>query len=131
MIADRASVCGVVAAGATVAPSFLAFGCRGEQVDFYYKDFWQELLTEGILADKGLLTAFSRDQRQKVYVQDKLQEHSKMIWEAVQQVRSSCFRGWELVCRLRIHVIIHMHDAHMPSELLKCCWSFESLMQSC
>ena len=84
----KEDVCHAFAAGDAVAPSFLLFGCRGEQTDFYYKDLWQELLAEGILAEKGLLTAFSRDQKHKVYVQDKLREHSKMIWQALSQVIS-------------------------------------------
>ena len=77
----------MLAAGEAVAPSYLLFGCRGEQADFYYKQLWQELLTEGILAEKGLLTAFSRDQQHKVYVQDKLRDHHKIVWQALLQVK--------------------------------------------
>lgn len=80
--------CHAFAAGEAVAPSYLLFGCRGEHVDFYYKELWQELLREGILAEQGLLTAFSRDQKQKVYVQDKLRDHSKLIWQALLEVTS-------------------------------------------
>lgn len=78
--------CHAGAAGEAVAPSYLLFGCRGEHADFYYKELWQELLTEGILAEEGLLTAFSRDQKHKVYVQDKLRDHSNTIWQSLLQV---------------------------------------------
>ncbi|KAL0040841.1 hypothetical protein WJX79_006949 [Trebouxia sp. C0005] len=74
------------AGGTSVAPSYLLFGCRGEKADFYYSQLWQQLLAEGILAPTaGLLTAFSRDQKQKVYVQDKLRQHSKLMWDLLQQ----------------------------------------------
>ncbi|KAL0028461.1 hypothetical protein WJX77_008059 [Trebouxia sp. C0004] len=74
------------AGGASVAPSYLLFGCRGEKTDFYYNQLWQQLLAEDVLAPKdGLLTAFSRDQKQKVYVQDKLRQHSKLMWDLLQQ----------------------------------------------
>lgn len=82
----KRTACHAFAGGEAVAPSYLLFGCRGEHMDFYYKELWQELLTEGILAKGGLLTAFSRDQNHKVYVQDKLRDHSKLIWQALLQV---------------------------------------------
>jgi len=86
--ASLQSIC-LIAGGATVGPSYLLFGCRGEQTDFYYSQLWQQLLAEGILAPKdGLLTAFSRDQKQKVYVQDKLRQHSQLMWDLLQQVAS-------------------------------------------
>ncbi len=78
---------GLCAGGAAVAPSYLVFGCRGENADFYHSQLWQQLCADGILADEGgLLTAFSRDQKQKVYVQDRLREHGKLIWNLLQRV---------------------------------------------
>ena len=75
------------AAGAPVAPSHLVFGCRNQQADFYYSQLWQQLLAEGILSPQdGLLTAFSRDQKHKVYVQDRLREHGHLLWQLIQQV---------------------------------------------
>ena len=49
----------------------LVFGCRKSSADFYYKEEWAQLSEEGQLR---LLTAFSRDQYQKVYVQKVLRE---------------------------------------------------------
>ena len=92
----------MIAGGATVGPSYLLFGCRGEKNDFHYSQLWQQLLAEGILASKdGLLTAFSRDQKQKVYVQDKLRQHGKLMWDVLQQVATMvcvCVRAHVCVC---------------------------------
>ncbi|KAL0040842.1 hypothetical protein WJX79_006949 [Trebouxia sp. C0005] len=83
---EERQMAAAVAGGTSVAPSYLLFGCRGEKADFYYSQLWQQLLAEGILAPTaGLLTAFSRDQKQKVYVQDKLRQHSKLMWDLLQQ----------------------------------------------
>jgi sulfite reductase alpha subunit-like flavoprotein len=51
--------------------NILVFGCRKEHSDFYYQDEWQRMGDE-----KGMriLTAFSRDQFQKIYVQKVLRE---------------------------------------------------------
>ncbi len=46
--------------------NILVFGCRKSNADFYYQDEWEELRDRKHLR---LLTAFSRDQFQKVYVQ--------------------------------------------------------------
>jgi sulfite reductase alpha subunit-like flavoprotein len=47
----------------------LVFGCCKEKADFYYRAEWEALGSMGRL---GLLTAFSRDQRHKIYVQQVL-----------------------------------------------------------
>jgi sulfite reductase alpha subunit-like flavoprotein len=49
--------------------NILVFGCRSKSSDFYYEEEWRSLQLTGRLT---LLTAFSRDQRHKVYVQDAL-----------------------------------------------------------
>jgi len=58
--------------------NWLFFGEQHAATDFYYRD---ELLQ---LRDGGVLTrldvAFSRDQRQKVYVQDRMIEHGLELW---------------------------------------------------
>jgi sulfite reductase alpha subunit-like flavoprotein len=48
----------------------LLFGCRKKDADFYYSDEWMMLERSGMLQ---LLTAFSQDQRNKVYVQHVLE----------------------------------------------------------
>ena len=47
-------------------------------MDFLYKDQLLGMHTDGVL--KRLDTAFSRDQHQKIYVQDKMQEQAKELY---------------------------------------------------
>ncbi|MBW9092906.1 molybdopterin-dependent oxidoreductase [Microbacterium jejuense] len=58
--------------------NWLFFGEQHAATDFYYRD---ELVA---MHDDGFLThldvAFSRDQRQKVYVQDRMLEHGARLW---------------------------------------------------
>jgi len=58
--------------------SILFFGCRSRDVDFLYADELQEHLTDGSLGK--LVTAFSREQDQKVYVQHRLLEMKDEVW---------------------------------------------------
>lgn len=53
---------------AAPAPCFLFFGCRGQAVDYYYREQWQQMQAAGVLdpGPMGLVTAFSRDQASKV-----------------------------------------------------------------
>ncbi|KAL5581959.1 hypothetical protein UlMin_014401 [Ulmus minor] len=68
----------------TTAPVIFFFGCRNEENDFLYKDFWlSHSQNGGVLSETkggGFYVAFSRDQQQKVYVQHKIQEHSHRVW---------------------------------------------------
>ncbi|MFJ8153592.1 hypothetical protein [Streptomyces sp. NPDC094468] len=45
---------------------------------FYYERELTELLAEGALS--RLDTAFSRDQRATIYVQDRMREHGSLLW---------------------------------------------------
>ncbi|MGW0609421.1 molybdopterin-dependent oxidoreductase [Streptomyces sp. NPDC002788] len=60
------------------APNWLFFGEQHRTTDFYYEDELTALLDEGTLT--RLDTAFSRDQRNKVYVQDRMREHGPELW---------------------------------------------------
>ncbi|MFJ8135691.1 molybdopterin-dependent oxidoreductase [Streptomyces sp. NPDC096013] len=60
------------------APNWLFFGEQHRATDFLYEEELTGLLAEGALA--RLETAFSRDQRAKVYVQDRLREHGAEVW---------------------------------------------------
>lgn len=64
------------------APNWLFFGEQHRATDFYYEEELTELLGEGSLA--RLDTAFSRDQRAKVYVQDRMREHGPELWHWLQ-----------------------------------------------
>lgn len=61
--------------------NWLFFGCRHESRDFLYADELSDYVRMGGLK---LITAFSRDQAdRKVYVQDRLTEHGREIWEEI------------------------------------------------
>ncbi|WLW51644.1 bifunctional nitrate reductase/sulfite reductase flavoprotein subunit alpha [Streptomyces sp. YU58] len=64
------------------APNWLFFGEQHRATDFYYEDELSALLDEGTL--DRLDTAFSRDQRNKVYVQDRMREHGPELWRRLQ-----------------------------------------------
>ncbi|MET9830332.1 bifunctional nitrate reductase/sulfite reductase flavoprotein subunit alpha [Streptomyces sp. NPDC006385] len=64
------------------APNWLFFGEQHRASDFYYEEELTGLLDEGTLA--RLDTAFSRDQRNKVYVQDRMREHGPELWRWLQ-----------------------------------------------
>uniref|UniRef100_A0A0D9V5B4 NADPH-dependent FMN and FAD-containing oxidoreductase n=1 Tax=Leersia perrieri TaxID=77586 RepID=A0A0D9V5B4_9ORYZ len=67
------------------APILFFFGCRNQDKDFLYKDFWYaHSHDQGVLSSKkggGFFVAFSRDQPQKVYVQHKIEEQSARVWK--------------------------------------------------
>ncbi|MFI5683411.1 molybdopterin-dependent oxidoreductase [Streptomyces sp. NPDC051636] len=64
------------------APNWLFFGEQHRASDFYYEDELTAFLAEGGLT--RLDTAFSRDQRAKVYVQDRMREHGPLLWSWLQ-----------------------------------------------
>ncbi|KAF8399141.1 hypothetical protein HHK36_015006 [Tetracentron sinense] len=75
---------GVQSASGYTAPVLFFFGCRNEDNDFLYRDFWlSHAKSGGVLSEEkggGFYVAFSRDQLQKVYVQHKMQEQSQEVW---------------------------------------------------
>ncbi|MFI8511838.1 molybdopterin-dependent oxidoreductase [Streptomyces sp. NPDC085460] len=62
--------------------NWLFFGEQREATDFYYREELAGLLASGRL--DRLDTAFSRDQRAKVYVQDRMREHGAALWSWLQ-----------------------------------------------
>ncbi|MFH8469986.1 molybdopterin-dependent oxidoreductase [Streptomyces sp. NPDC017991] len=64
------------------APNWLFFGEQHRATDFYYEEELDGFLADGTLS--RLDTAFSRDQRAKVYVQDRLREHGPELWSWLQ-----------------------------------------------
>lgn len=65
--------------GKPIGTSVLFFGCRHSQQDFLYDDEWSELF-ETLGGESRLITAFSRETSEKVYVQHKLMEHGQEMW---------------------------------------------------
>ncbi|MER5324164.1 bifunctional nitrate reductase/sulfite reductase flavoprotein subunit alpha [Streptosporangium roseum] len=62
--------------------NWLFFGEQHRATDFYYRDELAGFQREGTLSRLDL--AFSRDQRAKVYVQDRMREHGARLWSWLQ-----------------------------------------------
>ncbi|GGK81444.1 bifunctional reductase [Sphaerisporangium melleum] len=62
--------------------NWLFFGEQRRATDFYYRDELAALHDDGLLT--RLDVAFSRDQRAKVYVQDRMREHGVQLWSWLQ-----------------------------------------------
>ncbi len=63
--------------------SWLFFGDQHYVTDFLYQTEWQKWLKEGVLTKMDV--AFSRDTDEKVYVQHRMLEHSKELFEWIQE----------------------------------------------
>ena len=59
--------------------NWLIFGNPHFTTDFLYQTEWQNYLKKGVLTRLDL--AFSRDQAEKIYVQHRLLQKSKQVWE--------------------------------------------------
>lgn len=68
--------------GAT-GKNWLFFGNPHFVDDFLYQVEWQRYVKDGLLTQISL--AWSRDQQQKVYVQDKLREQGEAVWQWLQE----------------------------------------------
>lgn len=62
--------------------NWLFFGECHRAHQFLYGDYWESLVASGALL---LSTAFSRDQEHKVYVQHRMQEHGKELFDLLEQ----------------------------------------------
>lgn len=63
--------------------SWLFFGDQHFVTDFLYQTEWQRWVKDGVLTKMDV--AFSRDTEEKVYVQHRMQEHSKELFEWLQE----------------------------------------------
>jgi sulfite reductase (NADPH) flavoprotein alpha-component len=58
--------------------NWLFFGDQYSATDFYYREELEEMQKEGLLTHLDL--AFSRDQAEKIYVQDRMRENGEELW---------------------------------------------------
>ena len=58
------------------------FGCRHRDVDFLYREELQNMEREGKLT---LRVAFSREQREKIYVQHLILQDASFLWGLIQE----------------------------------------------
>ncbi|MFT0802821.1 assimilatory sulfite reductase (NADPH) flavoprotein subunit [Bacillus swezeyi] len=63
--------------------SWMFFGDQHFVTDFLYQTEWQKWLNDGVLTKMDV--AFSRDTEEKVYVQHRMLEHSKELFEWLQE----------------------------------------------
>ncbi len=63
-------------------PNWLFFGERHAATDFYYRDEIEQMRADGFLTELDL--AFSRDQRDKVYVQHLMRTKGAQLWRWLQ-----------------------------------------------
>ena len=66
----------------TPSKNWLFFGEREEKKDFYYKKEWGNYHASGHLK---MTTAFSRDQKEKIYVQHRMQEHAQELRKWIEE----------------------------------------------
>ena len=71
------------AAKGTSGKSWLVFGDQRYTYDFLYQLEWQDHLKSGALSH--LDVAFSRDQPEKVYVQDRIREKAAEMWQWLEE----------------------------------------------
>ncbi|MFT4021433.1 MAG: molybdopterin-dependent oxidoreductase [Acinetobacter sp.] len=71
--------------------NWLFFGEQKSSTDFYYQDELKTFQETGVLSRLDL--AFSRDQQQKIYVQDRMREHGKALWEWLEHGAYFCVCG--------------------------------------
>ena len=71
--------------------NWLFFGEQHAASDFYYQDEIQQFQKHGVLNELSL--AFSRDQPQKIYVQDRMRERGAELWDWLEQGAYFCVCG--------------------------------------
>lgn len=93
-----------VAQGAAASTS-LYFGCRSAKADLYYADEWEIMRKQGARVE----VAASRDQDEKIYVQDLIKRDKVLIHDWIENRRGHLYisgyvnilrdLNWRLICR--------------------------------
>ncbi len=63
--------------------NWLFFGEQHAATDFYFQNELQDFQQQGLLTELSL--AFSRDQQEKIYVQDRMRENGEKIWQWIDE----------------------------------------------
>jgi len=69
------------ASGVDTAPFTIIYGARYSKNEFLYEDELKSYVASGSLTN--LLTAFSRDQGHKIYVQDRIRENQQLVYDTL------------------------------------------------
>lgn len=83
--------------------TWLFFGDQHAATDFLYKEELEKYQQDGVLTN--LTTAFSRDTEKKVYVQNKMLEHGKELFEWLEK------GAYFYVCGDKQHMAKDVHEA--------------------
>ncbi|KAJ8368749.1 hypothetical protein SKAU_G00087770 [Synaphobranchus kaupii] len=67
--------------GREVGETVLYYGCRHKNEDFLYQEELEQFQKAGVLTQANV--AFSRDQEQKVYVQNLLKKNKEHLWKLI------------------------------------------------
>lgn len=79
----------------------LYFGCRHKNKDFLYRNELENLEEKSVIC---LRPAFSRDQKEKIYVQDLLLQDGSLIWNLINKEEAAVY-----ICGDAKHMA---HDVH-------------------
>lgn len=86
--------------------NWVFFGDQHRATDFLYEEEWVDWLAQGAITRMD--TAFSRDQLQKIYVQDRMRENAAELWTWIQA------GGYFFVCgdakRMAKDVDVALHE---------------------
>lgn len=73
-----------------IGSMILLFGGRNRSADYFYEEEWKQLMESGSI-DLQVLTAFSRDQQHKIYVQDRIRENKSLFFRLLHDQSGSVF----------------------------------------
>jgi sulfite reductase alpha subunit-like flavoprotein len=71
-----------------IGPTVLLYGGRNRTSDFFFEEEWEHLSK---LVPLQVLTAFSRDQQQKIYVQDTIRQNFTLFFRLLHDMRGSVY----------------------------------------
>ena len=71
-----------------IGPTILLFGGRNRNADFFFDEEWQQLSK---LVKLEVFAAFSRDQKQKVYVQDVIRDNFGLFFRLLHEMAGSVY----------------------------------------
>lgn len=71
-----------------IGPSILVYGGRNRAADFFFEEEWEHL---GGLIPLQVFTAFSRDQQQKIYVQDVVRRDDALFFQLLHDLAGSVY----------------------------------------
>ncbi|KAI1470638.1 riboflavin synthase domain-like protein [Daldinia caldariorum] len=86
----------------------LFFGGRNRDADFYFQNEWENLRVK-------VITAFSRDQEEKIYVQDRIREQWQLVCELIQKRCVICICGSS--GKMPEAVKLAIHDAMVMGKM--------------